>query len=202
MIQVIRGRGGGSAAMLDAMFADRKRLFVDLLRWNVPVVRERFEIDAFDDDHAVYIVATDATGHAGSLRLLPTTRPHLLDSLFAELCPLGVPCDARTWEITRLCLPQRLGAAGRLDVRNALIVVMIDHCVATGIARLTGVVEATFRDEVLTMGWRAEPLGPATRLGSARLGAFALHVDAHTPERLRWTGIAPASGGTALEVAP
>lgn len=171
------------------MFADRKRLFVDVLGWDIAVDGEH-EIDAFDTSHARYLIAVDDAGrHNGSLRLLPTARPHLLDSMFADLCPLGVPTGPDTYEITRLCLPQRLGAEGRLIVRNALISAMVDHALAGGIAKLTAVVEASFRAQVLAMGWLAEPLGPIVRRNGQKLGAFALHISSDTPERLRWTDI-------------
>lgn len=178
------------ARAFETMFEDRKALFVDLLGWDVPVVGDRFEIDAFDRDGTIYIVALDDEGeHQGSLRLLPTDRPHLLDSLFSGLCPLGIPAGAHVLEITRLCLPSRLGARSRLAVRNALISVMVDHALVHGAGRLTGLVEAGFRKEVLAMGWLAEPLGPAVPFGGAPLGAFALHIDATTPVRLGWNGI-------------
>lgn len=175
--------------LIDGMFADRKRLFVDLLGWEVPVNGEH-EIDQFDDVHAHYLIAVDASGaHTGSLRLLPTTRPHLLDTLFADLCPIGVPVGSDTMEITRLCLPQRLDAADRLAVRNALISGMVDYALCRRIARLSAVVTESFRKQVLAMGWLAEPLGPAVRRDGQALGAFALHIGPDTPERLRWTGI-------------
>src|SRR3546814_7783037 len=64
---------------LETMFEDRKRLFVDLLGWDLSVQDARWEIDQFDDDDAVYLIALDQTGdHAGSLRLLPSNKPHIL----------------------------------------------------------------------------------------------------------------------------
>lgn len=196
MIRIIDAKDfSAHVAALETMFEDRKRLFVDLLGWDVPVVRNRYEIDSFDGPHAVYVVALDDDGvHQGSLRLLPTTRPHILDTLFGYLCPGGVPADGRTCEITRLCLPSRLGAAKRLEVRNGLISAMVDYALAAGIARLTGVVEDRFRKEVLSMGWLAEPLGPAHRVDGALLGAFAIHLGFDTPDRLRWTGIYDDAG--------
>jgi N-acyl-L-homoserine lactone synthetase len=186
----------------DTMFEDRKRLFVDLLRWEVPVIDDRFEIDAFDHADAVYVVALDDSGdHQGSLRLLPSMGPHILDTLFAQLCPLDVPIGADVFEITRLCLPTRLGAVSRLAVRNALISVMVDHSLANRITRLTGVVEARFRREILDMGWRAEPLGPAMPFGGAQLGAFAIDVAADTSDRLGWTGVYQADAAALTFVA-
>lgn len=179
----------GNRRLLESMFADRKRLFVDLFGWDVPVVDGQFEIDQFDTDQTVYIICADATGaHEASLRLMPTTKPHMLQDLFDQLCPGGVPTGPTTWESTRLCLPQRHGAARRRELRNALISAMVDFAIARGIERLTGVLPDAFRKEVLAMGWAAEPLGPPVRVESGVVGAFLAHVRPDTPSRLRWTG--------------
>lgn len=190
MIIIVKGRGDSrQAKVLNTMFEDRKRLFVDTLGWDVPVEGSH-EIDAFDHDGAVYVIAVDRNGsHEGSLRLLPSSRSHLLDTHFAALCPSGVPTAMDTFEITRLCLPTRLGAAKRLSIRNALISAMVDHALLMGIKRLTGVVEDRFRKEILAMGWLAEPLGPALPMHGRLLGAFAIHIAPDTADRLCWTVI-------------
>lgn len=195
MIHIVgAGNRAAQPRLFETMFEDRKRQFVDTLGWDVPVVDGRFEIDAFDRDGATYIVAADIDGaHRASLRLLPTDRPHLLDTHFAALCPLGVPSGKHVAEITRLCLPSRHGTAGRRTMRDALIAAMVDHALGAGISVLTGVVSEGFRREVLAMGWLAEPLGPAMRIEGGAIGAFALHLAADTPRRLAWTGIYPAN---------
>lgn len=174
---------------LETMFADRKLQFVDFFDWDVPVVHGRYEVDQFDGTHAVYIVAVDGEDrHQASLRMLPSTRPHLLGTLFRHLCPGGVPTGEEIWESTRLCLPHRHGAARRLELRNRLISAMVDFALERGIERITGVIPEGFRKLVLTMGWRAEPLGPAVRIPGGPIGAFAIDIAADTPERLGWTG--------------
>lgn len=189
MIHIVDYQSEADRRLLDTMFNDRKRLFVDLFGWDVPVVDGQFEIDQFDTDQTVYIICADATGaHEASLRLMPTTRPHMLQDLFGHLCPGGVPTGPTTWESTRLCLPQRHGAARRRELRNALISAMVDFAIARGIERLTGVLPDAFRKEVLAMGWAAEPLGPPVRVESGVVGAFLAHVRPDTPSRLRWTG--------------
>ena len=68
-----------SDAVLRSMFAARKSVFVDLLKWDVPVLADRYENDQYDDAHATYLILADPDGtHLGSARLLPTTRPHIL----------------------------------------------------------------------------------------------------------------------------
>lgn len=174
---------------LDTMFADRKRQFVDFFAWDVPVVEGRFEIDQFDTPDAVYIVALDASGrHEGSLRMLPSWLPHLLGDIFPHLCAGGVPTGPATWESTRLCLPSRHGAARRRELRNRLISGMVDFALDRGIEVITGVIPEGFRREVLTMGWRAEPLGPAERIEGGPIGAFRIAVTPDIRERLGWTG--------------
>lgn len=180
--------------LLQSMFADRKQLFVDLFGWDVPVIDGQFEMDQFDNAHTVYLIVDDSVGrHAASIRLYPTTEPHMLETLFAHLCPLGVPADARTWESSRLCLPQRHGADERRRLRNTLFSAMVDVALARGIARYTGVIPEAFRKEVLAMGWRAAPLGPAVRIEGGAVGAFEIEIDRDTPERLRWAGVYTAS---------
>jgi len=81
-----------SERALRTMFEDRKSVFVDLLGWDLPVLDGRLEIDGFDDEHATYVIVSDDSGdHLGSARLLPTTRRHILGSLFPTLCVDGPP---------------------------------------------------------------------------------------------------------------
>ena len=145
MIHIIENHiAAGNQSLLRSMFADRKRLFVDLFGWGVPVVDDLYEIDQFATADAVYIVISESGEHAASLRLLPTDRPHMLDTLFPNLCPVGVPSGKTIWESTRLCLPQRHGAAGRKDLRNRLISAMTDWALERGIERYIGVLPDPF----------------------------------------------------------
>jgi len=191
MIHVIdNDQAAGRQQLLQSMFADRKRLFVDLFGWDLPVIDGQYEIDQFDNAHTVYLIVDDDDGgHSASIRLSPSTRPHMLSTLFTHLCPLGIPIDNATWESTRLCLPQRHGAERRRELRNMLFSAMVDVALERGIERYTGVIPDPFRKEVLSLGWQAEPLGPAVRIPGGQIGAFLIHVRPDTPERLGWTGV-------------
>jgi len=191
MIHIIdHTQAANRQSLLRSMFADRKRLFVDLFNWDVPVVDDRYEMDQFDSADTIYLIVADAEGeHEASIRLFPSTRPHMLGTLFAHLCPFGVPVGETTWESTRLCLPQRHGAERRRELRNKLFSAMVDVALDRGIERYTGVVPDPFRKEVLSLGWQAEPLGPAVRIPGGPIGAFLIHVRPDTPERLGWSGV-------------
>ncbi|MGQ0590906.1 MAG: acyl-homoserine-lactone synthase [Sphingosinicella sp.] len=114
VLVVERARQPLADETLRSMFEARKRVFVDLLKWDVPVLEGRFELDQFDDEQAIYLVVHDDDGgHLGSARLLETVRPHLLDTLFADLCAAPPPCGPNVLEITRFCLARPLAENGR-----------------------------------------------------------------------------------------
>ncbi|KAK0338874.1 hypothetical protein LTR94_036837, partial [Friedmanniomyces endolithicus] len=83
------------------MFAARKSVFVDLLKWDVPVLAGRYEVDQFDDPRAQYLILADRDGaHLASARLLPTLHPHILGSFYQSLCEQAPPQGPDIFEIT------------------------------------------------------------------------------------------------------
>ncbi|MDZ7281340.1 autoinducer synthase [Sphingomonas sanguinis] len=176
--------------MLRRMFAARKAVFVDLLGWDVPVVDGRLELDQFDDGEARYLVVTDAAGaHRASARLLPTTRPHLLDTLFPALCADDPPTGPAIFEITRFCLDRSLDARARRTARDALVVALVDHALAHGITRYTAIAGLGWSRQILAFGWRCRLLGPAKAIGGKEVVAFEIAIEADTRARLAATGI-------------
>jgi acyl-homoserine lactone synthase len=175
---------------LKAMFEDRKSVFVDLLKWDVPVLAGRFEVDDFDDRNATYLIITDEAGdHLGSARLLPTTRPHILGSLFAHLCAVPPPTGADVFEITRFCLSRRQNAASRRVTRNRLVSALAWHALEQGFRTYTGVAELAWLQQILAFGWECRPLGSPARLECGLIGALAIEIRPDTPSLLAANGI-------------
>ncbi|MFL6736670.1 MAG: acyl-homoserine-lactone synthase [Sphingomonas sp.] len=170
---------------LKTMFEDRKGVFVDLLKWDVPVVDGRFEIDEFDDEHATYVIIADDEGdHLGSARLLPTTRRHILGSLFSELCSGAPPRGPGIFEITRFCLSRRQDSASRRRTRNRLVSALVSHALEHGVRTYTGVAEIGWLQQILAFGWTCRPLGPPVHLDCGLLGAIAIEIASETPRLL------------------
>ena len=175
---------------LRAMFAARKEVFVDLLGWDVPVLDGRFELDQFDDVHARYLILLDADGrHRASARLLPTTRPHILDTLFPELCQGDIPRSANILEITRFCLDRNQNAVERLAARNRLVSALADYALDHGVERYTGVAELPWLRQIMRFGWRCRPLGLPHIQAGRPLSALVIDIDCDTIPRLREAGI-------------
>ena len=172
------------------MFAARKAVFVDLLKWDVPVVDGSYEIDQFDDEHATYLIVADAAEHhLASARLLPTLRPHLLDSLYTTLCDEPPPRGATIFEITRFCLDRSLSARARRAARDTLVVALVDHALAHGIEGFTAIAEIGWFQQILAFGWRCTPLGLPRVCDGRMLAALQITIDAATPRQLAAAGL-------------
>lgn len=175
---------------VQSMFEDRKSVFVDLLKWDVPVLDDRYELDEFDDNFATYVIVTDETGdHCGSARLLPTTRRHILGSLFADLCASSPPVGRDVVEITRFCLSRRQNAQARLQTRNQLVSALASYALGSGIRTYTAVAEVPWLQQIISFGWECRPLGAPVRTTDGIVGALAITIDADTPALLAANGI-------------
>lgn len=176
--------------VLRAMFAARKSVFVDLLKWEVPVLAGRFEIDQFDTPDAQYLVLADRDGaHLGSARLLPTIYPHIIDSFYRCLCGSDLPRGSTVFEITRFCLDRSLKAPERHRVRNALVRALADHAVTNAIEAYIAIAETGWARQILEFGWRAQPLGPPRIVSGVELMGLRIEIDAETPRLLAHKGI-------------
>lgn len=94
--------------LLDRMFRLRKRVFADMLNWDVPVLGDH-EKDAYDGMRPVYLVWCDDAGKTlyGSLRLMPTTGPTLLHDVFRRTYPTDMDLmGPGIWEGTRMCIDE------------------------------------------------------------------------------------------------
>lgn len=181
---------------LRSMFAARKRVFVDLLKWDLPVLAGRFEVDQFDDPHATYLIVTDGAGeHLASARLLPTTRPAILDALFPHLVAGPVPRGEEIAEITRFCLSRDVNAAMRRTARDLLLTGLVEHALANGICSYTGVAEVSWFRQIERFGWDCRALGEPCIDGGRLLTALRIEIDAATPARLAAAGIGGSAAG-------
>ncbi|PJG49624.1 autoinducer synthase [Sphingobium sp. LB126] len=190
MIRIIEGaEKPGTNPLLDAMHRDRKRVFVDFRKWNVPVVNGEFEIDQFDGPRTVYCIASDEYGaHNGSIRLLPSTAPHILGDLFPELCDEEVPTGPGIWELTRACLSPRLTPMARKQTRNALTTAVVEYALYRGITAYTCIADSGWWSQVLALGWDCRPLGLPRLIDRTMTGALQIEITPATPTLLEQAG--------------
>jgi N-acyl-L-homoserine lactone synthetase len=196
--------GEAPDAVMRAMFAARKSVFVDLLKWDVPVLDGRYELDQFDNEHAHYLILTDDDGaHLASARLLQTSKPHILGDLFPQLCANGAPCADDVVEITRFCLDRSLNAPERREVRDQLVINLVEHALAHGITRYVAIAEMGWFQQILAFGWDCRPLGLPHDYQGSTVAALSIAIDSDTPAQLTRAGVIamPPSPDTAHRAA-
>jgi len=171
---------------LEQMHRDRKTIFVDKLKWDVPVVDGEYEIDQFDNDDAIYLLALDPERrrHLGSVRLLPTIGPHLLSDVFPFLCEQDVPRGDDIWEITRLCTAPEKDIDHR-TVRRRIATALCEFGLLYGIRRYTCVSHMPYLSHLLSVGWECEPLGEPKEVGGSVLGALSITITPATLQLFR-----------------
>lgn len=98
----------------------RHRVFVERLGWKLHC-RDALELDQFDRDDTIYVIAQNEDGEViGTARLLPTTRPYLLAEVFPHLLNGAPAPDAPdVWELSRFASMDLSGGCGwRVDPLN------------------------------------------------------------------------------------
>jgi N-acyl-L-homoserine lactone synthetase len=176
------------ASALLQMHHDRKRVFVDRLGWNLPSRESWLEVDEFDNEYAVYLIARarSTDRHQGSVRLLPSTRPHVLGTLFPSLCANGVPVSERCWEISRFVAPptEKSGTAV-VRVHRMLALALVEFASLNDIETYTLVTESHRVPALLSVGWEVRPLGLPASCNGQSLHALQIFVHADSLALMR-----------------
>lgn len=190
MTYILTGGGGATQdALLADMFRERKRVFVDLLRWDVPVLAGEYELDQFDGPTTIYLMMTSPEGrHCGSMRLLPTDGPTILGDIFPFLCDRPVPATPASWEISRFCLSRDLRAGERRVVRDQLVTAAVNFALQNEISAYVCVADMGWLGQILAFGWRCDPLGLPRPLPCGLTGALQIHIAPDTPELMQAAG--------------
>lgn len=165
IINLSQDDGVEHPALFDQMFQSRAAVFHERLGWDVTVKNGR-ELDRYDEEaDPVYLIAVDDDQRLrGSLRLLATTGPTMLQSEFKHFFDDDVDVAAPTiWECTRFCVPPVLGRTAQ-DVGKIsaeLLIGLCELCLASGIEFIVGVYETPMTRIYAQIGWSPEPLARA-----------------------------------------
>ncbi|MEP2531821.1 acyl-homoserine-lactone synthase [Shimia sp.] len=124
-----------------SMFLDRADQFKTRLEWDVTVDDKGEERDEYDALNPLYVIWEKPDGtHGGSMRLLPTTGPCMVNDHFLHLTD-GVRIESPLiWECTRFCLARdtepRTAAALMLAGGEVMTGFGVEHYVGVFDARM------------------------------------------------------------------
>jgi N-acyl-L-homoserine lactone synthetase len=170
------------------MHRDRKRVFVDQLGWELCAPGSWLEIDQFDTDHTVYLVLTDEEDerHIASVRLNPTERPHMLNTVFADLCEGGPVIGPDVWESSRFTIaPIGLRGTQVMRVSQYLALAHAEFALLNNIGRYTMIGETHRVATVVSMGWRVRPLCLPRECDGDKIVALEVTIDEETLSQMR-----------------
>ncbi len=167
---------------LDPIFRLRKKVFHDLLKWDVEVQDDK-EIDHYDDSKPIYVASySPLTGKLrGALRLLPTIGPNMLDDTFPVLLG-GSPAirEADVWESSRFCIDPDISqdrAANQVTVAAAELMCGVGELgLASGIREIVTVTDVFLERMFRRMGCPGRRIGVPQKIGSVMAVAVSWDV--------------------------
>jgi acyl-homoserine lactone synthase len=166
---------------LEQHFRIRHEIYVDERKWMALQRPDGREVDQFDDEHAIYLLAIEDGAVIGGTRLVPTLRPHLMADVFPFLANVeGIRRGVDIVEWMRIfVVPGRRGRDSK--VLHTVLAGMLEYCLASEISEITVVMETWWMPRFLALGWDVRPLGlPAVIDGMNCIGAaIAVTPDAY-----------------------
>lgn len=170
------------------MHHDRKRVFVDQLGWHLPSGGSWLEVDQFDNEYTVYLIV-NAGGdgrHLASARLLPTTRPHMLNTIFADLSEGGPVVGEDVWESSRFTIaPVGMRGTEIMRLSQYLALAHVEFALLNGIRRYTMIGETHRVATVVAMGWRVRPLCLPRDCDGGKIVSMEVTIDEDTLPMMR-----------------
>ena len=170
------------------MHHDRKRVFVDQLGWQLPTAGSWLEIDQFDNEYTVYLIACagDDDRHLASVRLLPTNRPHMLNTIFADLPDGGPVVGEDVWESSRFTIaPLGMRGAEVMRLSQYLALAHVEFALLNGIRRYTMIGEVHRVATVAAMGWKVRPLCMPKDCDGKKVVSLEVTIDEDTLQTMR-----------------
>jgi acyl-homoserine lactone synthase len=138
------------------------------------------EIDEFDGENSTYLIDTDDRGKVnGSVRLISTKFPTIINEIFPHFCTDEAPRTDLIWESSR-------GHVGNL-CRDPLAwirlqLAQLEIALLHGVEEVVFVVDTFLLPKWVSAGWNLAPLGPPTEVDGENYIACTITV---SPAALR-----------------
>jgi acyl-homoserine lactone synthase len=199
MIHVHAIHAGNRHRYTDAVeqhYRIRHDIYVGERKWMDLERPDGREVDQFDTDEAVYLLAIEpGKGVVGGSRLVPTLGPHLMSDVFPEIANVrGVPRAPDIYEWTRIFVVPAKRESGRLCKTAGIVYCgILEFCLMQRLSQISVVCEAYWIPRLLALGWNPQPLGvPIVKDGMTIVG-IACDMTEHALARTRETYEIPGS---------
>jgi len=144
-------------SVLEQHFRVHHEIFVEERNWEALRKPDGREIDPYDNEDAVYLLALESGRVLGGSRLYPTTKPTMMGEVFPHLAAVrGCPSDPLVWEWSRFFV-SRERRDGVFNLQ--LMAAAQEFCLDQGLERLCLVMETWWLPRFHDIGFVVTPLG-------------------------------------------
>ncbi len=174
---------------LERYFRIRFDIYVKRRQWRALARPINIEIDAFDTEHAIYVLALDGVGKiVGGSRLVPTQHPHLLGNVFPGLARTGPPRAPDIYEWTRFFISPALRSRGKPSpIAGIVLCGLLEVARERGIRQISVVCESFWPERLRAFGWSITELGDVLHHEDGDVIALLIDV---TPDAIAGTRLA------------
>lgn len=161
MIRIITSENfGDHQELMERVWRFRHVQFVERLGWTELSSVDSREIDRFDTDDAVHLVAEKAGRVVGYSRMLRTSGPHLLSDVYPQLMQGNAwPRQRDIYEWTRCISDVDAGRFGDVQASHLLITGVLEFCLVAGIKGMIVETHPKLVTWMLETGYKVETLG-------------------------------------------
>jgi acyl-homoserine lactone synthase len=168
--------------VLEQHFRLRHEIFVEERKWETLRRPDGREIDSYDNEDTIYLLALDGRRVVGGHRLYPTTKPSMMGEVFPHLASVrGYPVDPLIWEWSRYFVV-RDRRDGVLNLQ--LMAAVQEFCLDQGIAQVSAIMETWWLPRFHEAGFVVTPLGLPALVENAWTMAATIDVRRETLDAL------------------
>lgn len=191
MIRIVQGHERHAYPReIDGMHRLRRKVFHDRMRWDVAVIRQ-WEIDGFDVFDPLYLLSIDQHNRVvGTLRMLPTIGFTMINDVFSELLPDGMPIQSPLiWESSRFAVDHEadvpIGPNGVSRAVAELGLAMNEIGMRLGLTHVVTVYDALVHRALRRAKCAGEPIGQPKKIGGTLSYAVFYEVGPETERATR-----------------
>lgn len=167
-------------AQLEEMYRQRHQVYVEKRGWKTLARPDKRETDQFDNEDAVYLMKIADNGTVeGAVRLIDTTKPHLMRNVFSHIVTLGpIPNDPRVYEMTRCYVSDTVsGKPERAQAAGEILAAMEEYGLARGLTDYSVVSDLYFVPFMTVIGDGVKNLGVPYEYGEGKCIAMTFPVN-------------------------
>ena len=168
--------------VIEQHFRLRHDIFVEERHWETLRKPDCREINSYDNEDTVYLLALEGRRVIGGHRLYPTTKPSMMSEVFPHLAAVrGCPADPLVWEWSRYFVV-RDRRDGALNLQ--LMAAVQEFCLNQGIAQVSAIMETWWLPRFHEAGFVVTPLGLPALVENAWTMAATIDIRQETVDAL------------------